>query len=106
MDPVTLGKLGGWIGGILGAVVGVLGGIIGTYFTVKNTKGPRERAFAVKASIVCWVFVLVFVAAMFLIPTWHKHFLWIPYVVLLILGIRIGNNRLAQIRKEESDEVA
>ena len=66
------GQFWGWVGGGIGTLFGLLGGVIGTYFAIKNTKGPRERAFAVQVSIVCWVFILVFLAAIFLIPTWHK----------------------------------
>ena len=100
------GQFWGWVGAGIGTLFGILGGVIGTYFTIKNTKGPRERAFAVQASIVCWVFILVFLAVMFavmfLVPTWHKHLLWIPYTILLILGIRIANKKFAEIRNEES----
>ena len=39
------GTIGGWVGTLVGGGVGLLGGVIGTYFTIKNTKGPRERAF-------------------------------------------------------------
>jgi hypothetical protein len=38
--------------GILFSVsLGVLGGVIGTYFSVKNTSGPREQAFMIRVSI-------------------------------------------------------
>ncbi len=73
----------GWIGGIAGGVIGLIGGIVGTYFSIKNTNGPRERAFMVKMSVVCWV-------------------LWIPYGILLPLGIVVGNRTQQRIRKEES----
>jgi len=106
MDPETIGRLGGWIGGIVGGGIGVLGGLIGTYFTIKNTKSARERAFAMKASIICWILVIAFVAAMLLIPTWHKHLLWIPYAVLLIWGIRVWNKTQFRIRNEESGGAA
>ena len=94
--------LGGWIGGILGAVLGTLGGVIGTYVSIRNTNGPRERAFAIKASIVCWVFVLAFVAGLLLIPGWYRHLLWIPYGILLFVGIRLWNKTQLRIRQEES----
>ncbi len=106
MDPETVGQLGGWIGAIVGSGIGVLGGLIGTYFTIKNTKGPRERAFAIKASIICWVLVIAFVAAMLLIPTWHKHLLWIPYAILLFWGIRAWNKTQFRIRNGKSDDAA
>ena len=62
----------GLVGGIVGAIIGVIGGLIGTYFSIKNTKGPRERTFVVKMSIVCWILVLAFVFAMCLVPGFYK----------------------------------
>ena len=41
----------GLIGGIVGGIIGVAGGLLGTYFSIKNTNGPRERAFVIKASM-------------------------------------------------------
>jgi Ca2+/Na+ antiporter len=105
MDPQEIGALGGWIGlvgGVVGSLIGLAGGVFGTYCSIRNCRGPRERAFMVKASIVCWVFVLTFLAALLFIPTWHKHLLWIPYAIVLVWGIRRLNERHLQIRQEES----
>ena len=84
----------GWIGPIVGGGIGLLGGVIGTYFTVKNTRGPRERGFAIRASILCWVLVLLFVAGMALIPGWYKLLLVIPYLVGLFFGS--GRNSISK----------
>src|SRR6266566_8745066 len=99
MDWVTLV---GWIGPIVGGGFGLLGGVIGTYFTVKNTKGLRERAFAIKASTLCWVLVLLFVAGMALIPGWYQILLVIPYLIGLFFGVRKWNDIQLRIQKEES----
>lgn len=99
MDWITMA---GWIGPIVGGGFGLLGGVIGTYFTIKNTNGPRERGFAIKASILCWALVLLFVAGMALIPGWYKLFLVIPYVIGLFVGIRKWNEIQFRIQKEES----
>ena len=32
----------------------LIGGVVGTYFSIKNTNGPRERAFMIRASATCW----------------------------------------------------
>ena len=106
MDPETIGRFGGWIGGIVGGGMGVLGGLSGTYCTIKNTRGPQERAFAIKVSIIGWMLVLAFVSAMLLIPTWHKHLLWMPYAVLRIWGIRAWNKTQLRIRNDESTDAA
>ena len=91
----------GWIGGIAGGVLGLLGGLVGTYFSIKNTNGPRERAFMVKAAAVCWVAILVFIGLLLALPNPYRWFLWIPYAVLLPLGINYGNRKQQRIRDEE-----
>ena len=103
MDP---GTLGGWIGGIVGALCGVAGGVFGTYCAIKNTKGPRERAFVIKASVLCEVFVVAFLACLWLIPLWYNMLLWVPYAILLLFGIRKWNQIQFRIRQEESRQNA
>jgi uncharacterized membrane protein YfcA len=106
MNAGQIGGIIGIVGGILGGVVGILGGVVGTYFSIKNTKSPRERAFMVQVSIVCWVFVLAFVLGTFLIPGFYKVLLVPIYVVGLVAGILLGNRKQAKIRLEESKRAA
>lgn len=101
MDPRTIG----WIGGIGGSILGFLGGVVGTYFSIRNTRGPRERAFMVKAAVVCWLAVTAFLVAMWLTPMAYRGLLWLPYAVLLPLGIHYGNRRQQQIEREEAGGV-
>ncbi|NCC93377.1 MAG: hypothetical protein EOM10_08870, partial [Opitutae bacterium] len=54
------GALIGWVGGIAGGLIGLAGGIFGTWCSIRNVKSPRERAFMIKASAVCWTAILVF----------------------------------------------
>jgi hypothetical protein len=90
------------LGAIIGSAIGVLGGIIGTYFSIKSTRGPRERAFVVKASILAWVLVMGFLGAMLLLPSPLRYWLWPPYGVILPLGVLAWNRRQSKIRQEES----
>lgn len=92
----------GYIGGILGSVLGFAGGVFGTYCSIKNTKGPLERKFTIKASIVGWIAVMIFLALLLSLPTPHRFFLWIPYGILLPIGIRYWNKRQAEIRTAEN----
>ena len=94
----------GTIGGIIGGLGGLAGGIIGTYFSIKNTSGPRERAFMIKASVIGWIAILVFLGIMFTLPNPYRYFLWIPYGILLPLGIVTGNRKQQRIREEESQD--
>ena len=90
----------GLVGAIVGSVLGIAGGLIGTYFSIKNTNGPRERAFMIRSAIVCWVGVGGFFAVMFFVPQ-ARLWIWIPYCILLPVGIWYLNRKQMAIRREE-----
>jgi len=93
----------GLIGGIVGGLLGLAGGIAGSWASVHNTKGPRERAFMIRACVVTWVAALAFLTLMFLLPMPWRFLLWIPYGILLPLGIITLNRRQRQLRDAEKD---
>jgi len=92
----------GLAGGIVGGLIGLAGGIVGIYFSIKNTNGPREHAFMIKAGVVCLAAILLFFWLMYVLPNPYRFFLWIPYSILLPLSIIFGNRAQQRIRKEES----
>jgi drug/metabolite transporter (DMT)-like permease len=91
----------GVIGGIIGAVIGIGGGIVGTWCSIRNTRGPRERAFMIRASAVAWIAITIFLALLLLLPHPWRLWMWIPYGILLPLGIIYLNRHLAEIRQQE-----
>ncbi len=91
----------GWIGGISGGILGCIGGLIGTYFSIKNTNGPLEKAFMIKCAVIGWILMGGFLALMFIIPNPYRYLLWIPYGIALPLGIRYGNRKQNMIREIE-----
>ena len=93
-----------WICAIGGGAIGVLGGLIGTYFSIRNTNGPRERAFMVKAAVGGWVAVTGFLILMWIMPQEMRPFLWIPYGLLLPIAIHRLNQSQRKIRWDESCE--
>ena len=94
------------IGGIVGGVLGILGGVIGTYFSIKNTRSQRERDAMIKCSAVYWIAITLFLGLMFTLPNSIRHFLWIPYAILLPIGINLMNRKVGEARKiEEAEQV-
>lgn len=91
----------GLIGGIAGCVVGAIGGVIGTWASIRNTSGPRERGFTIKASAIGWTAGIVFLVLLFLLPSPWRFLLWVPYGILLALGIVFWNRTQERIRREE-----
>ena len=92
----------GVVGGLIGAGIGALGGLVGTYFSIKNTAGPRERRFMIRVAIVAWIAVSAFVAGLLLLPRPYNFLLWIPYAIALPLGIFWCNRRQQLMRGEEA----
>ncbi len=92
----------GLVGGIVGGVIGVAGGLVGTYFSIKNTAGPRERSFMIRVSAIAWLAITAFLAGLMLLPKPYNWLLWVPYAIALPLSIRSLNQRQRQIRAEEA----
>jgi hypothetical protein len=92
----------GLIGGLIGCAIGLMGGLLGTYATIHNTNGPRERRFTIRASLVGWLLGALFLAGLFLLSSPYRYLLWIPYGILLPLGIRYWNREQMRIRQEEA----
>ena len=90
-----------FIGGIAGTVLGFSGGAFGTYCSIRNARAPLERAFMIKASIVTWITLLVFLGLLLGLPSPYRFLMWIPYGIGLPLGIRYMNRRIQQIRTLE-----
>ena len=99
---MNAGAMWGLVGGIAGGVIGLAGGVVGTYCSIKNTKGPRERSFMIKSAAVCWIAILIFLALLLALPNIYRWILWIPYSILLPLGIAYCNRRQREIRQQES----
>jgi drug/metabolite transporter (DMT)-like permease len=93
---------GGVIGGWIGAAVGVVGGVIGTVYAIRNSAGPRERAFMVKAAFAGWLVIAAYIMAMRQLPATDRWWLSaILYALVLPLAITKLNRHQARLRREE-----
>jgi hypothetical protein len=99
---MNTGVMWGWLGGIEGGVLGLAGGVVGTYFSIKNTSGPLERSFMIKSAVVGWIAILLFLGLFLALPSPYRYFMWIPYSILLPLGIIFVNRNQQAIRQQES----
>ena len=102
---MNTGAMWGWIGGIAGIMIGLAGGIVGSYFSIKNTNGPRERALMVKAGVACWVAGAVSLGLMLrYMYSPYRFLLLIPFWILMPIGIVTLNRAQQRIRAEEARE--
>jgi len=90
------------IGGVAGGLIGIAGGMIGTWASIHNTRSRQERRFMIRWATGAWAGITLFIAAVLLLPRPYSLMLWIPYAILLPLGIRFCNRRQSQIRAEDS----
>jgi uncharacterized membrane protein YfcA len=95
-------RMVGLIGGIAGGVIGVIGGAVGTYFGIRNTNGPKERRFTIRAAVFCWFGVSAFLACLFLLPRRWNLLLWLVYVPSLFWFARWANDRQVRAKVEDA----
>jgi uncharacterized membrane protein len=98
---MNTGETWGLMGGMIGGIGGLIGGLIGTYCSIKNARSGRERSCVRTFAVVCWIVVSVFLGLMWMLPGSYRHFLWIPYSILLPLGVVSMNRKLQRIRQTE-----
>jgi hypothetical protein len=60
---------------------------------IKNTGGPRERAFIGHMAAFMSVATTAFLAALWLTPHLYQPLLWLSHLLLLPLSIRFMNRR-------------
>lgn len=106
---MIMGQLSGIAGAVVGGLIGLLGAAGAGYFSTKNTKGPREKAFMVRAAIWYGGVLIVFLALLLGLP-YGGHLqripLLIPYTVFIVVFLGVRNRRQARIREEEAQELA
>lgn len=56
----------------------------------------------IKAAVVCWIAILLFIGLLLGLPDPYRWLMWIPYGILLPLGIVYCNWRQQAIRQQES----
>jgi L-asparagine transporter-like permease len=69
----------------------------------KKAVGSRERRFVMWASVVCLVYVASFLAVLFLFPQTRPG-IFVPYAIILAVGIAYWNRRQSAIRREEQPD--
>ena len=92
----------GLIGATVGGFLGFAGGAVGTYFGIRKTNGPRERAFMVKTAVIAWIAIIIFIVLLVILPQPYNYLMGIPYGILLPLGITKCNKRQAELRQREN----
>lgn len=102
---MNLGFIGGIIGAIIGAIIGLMGGAFGIYCSIKNTNGPKEKAFMIKISFWGVFGITLLLVLMFILPDYYRVFLWILYGIILPIAIIKGNKIQEKIRREESHKI-
>lgn len=90
----------GMAGGIAGGVIGTMGGVVGTYFSIRNTTKPRERALMLRLAALGWAWLAMMMAWLVLVPRpWNQ----IAFVmnIPVLMAIPRMNRWLARAREAD-----
>ncbi len=99
MDGQTMGV----VGGSIGALLGIMGGAIGTYFSIKNTNGPKERQLVIRFSVILWGAMIPVGLLAYLLPAPYTFLAFMPIWLALPFLIRYWNKKQQEVRLRESD---
>ena len=95
------GAMIGLYGGIIGGVLGLLGGIYGTYRSYRSANGPKERRAIITFALCTLLFITLFLILLFLTPTQHRWLLFLPYALILPLGLITGSRKINAAHESE-----
>jgi len=90
--------------GISFGVLILLIGAVGTLQSVKNTNGPRERAFAAQSNLLAWMAIAIFFLAIYFVTEPYNYIVVIlyfaafPFIVYRVCSRRLLIRRLEEIR--------
>lgn len=94
----------GLVGGLFGSIIGIIGGATATYYSIKTTKGPKEKSYMIKLALSCWLILASLIAiSIFFIPIQYKSYYSILYMLMLFLTIKYGNKKQQEIRESEKN---
>ena len=102
---MTSNQMAGWIGGIrgiAGLILGGLGGLVGTHLSIRRSNRPRERAWEIRAALVCWLGLPLLLVGLWWIPAPYRFLLWLLVYLLLNWGIRTMHQQETEIRQREA----
>ncbi|MGC9517770.1 MAG: hypothetical protein ACP5C3_08745 [Methanomicrobiales archaeon] len=91
----------GYIGAFLGVTFGFIGGLIGSYYSIKNTKGPLEKAFMKKVVVLFWIIGVTYLVFLLYLPIPYNFLLLTLFLSILPFFIRHVNAKLMDLQKQE-----
>ena len=100
MDPVIAGTY------IVCAAIGVAVGAVGTCIGIKQTQGPRERAFVIRETVFWWAAAIAYLFCLWLMPKPYIVYLSFFSFMAIYAAVRSSKKRQARIRSEESSHAA
>ena len=83
------------------AAVFTLAGVVGTCYYVASTRGPKERAYALKVAAACWLIAVVLLSAIRLVRRPFGFLIWIPFAGGVLPFLYRCQARKMRIREAE-----
>jgi uncharacterized membrane protein len=84
----------------------LLYGLVGTHFSVKKSRGEKERSAAMRFAVFTWILGIMMVVLLFLpLPGKHRILMLAPLLFLGVAVRKVLRNARNRIRDEEQLEV-
>lgn len=103
MGAVTRLSLHALIGFAMAAAALVMG-FAATYTSIRNTKGPRERAFVIRSVLWAWLVLTLLFTLMYFLPVPYNYYMLVPYFIQAPIMTYQMTSKQLLIREMESGE--
>jgi len=103
---MNTGQIAGIVFHVLAVLIGLLLAAFGVYHGIKNTRGPKERAFMARAAVWFCVGVVLLVVLVFALPHPYKSFWLVLYVPAMFIFLVMCGKRQARISEKEAQGLA
>lgn len=93
--------------GITLMAVALGAGLVGTINNIRNAKGPRERDFAIRASLFSWLFVLAMLAGLYFTAGNYRYYILGAALILgpiLLYKLSTTQQLIRMLDKREDEE--
>jgi Ca2+/Na+ antiporter len=90
--------------GLFLMLVALAGGALGTWNNIRNAQGPRERTFAIRVSIGCWLFVAALLMAISVTDGRLRLYVLIAFFILCPVLLYKWSNTQQLIRRLDQRE--
>jgi len=80
-------------------------GVFTTHFSVKRSRSPKERFFAIRTAAFSWMVGFLFLFAFLFLPNKQRVLMMLPAFFVAVTLTKVWRNSRARLRREDQERI-